>query len=176
MVKLDDLDTSFLVPCKRCKELLQESERVCPFCGKDQTSGDEPVTGVIADAVEAPPSLAGSAFTDAGFDRTHHDGRASPAARPNRRVLGVVVALALALGIFLVLDPLGLRAPGGAQPSPAVREVARPVQGTPATAPVATAAQPQAPQAPVAPEAPASPATQEGCSEALRALSLCPSP
>ena len=40
MVNLADLDTTFLVPCKHCDQLLPEGERFCPFCGKDQTVAD----------------------------------------------------------------------------------------------------------------------------------------
>ena len=40
MDNLTDMDTSFLVPCKRCTALLQEQEKVCPFCGRDQTLAD----------------------------------------------------------------------------------------------------------------------------------------
>jgi hypothetical protein len=44
MVNLADLDTVFLVPCKHCAQLMQETERFCPFCGKDQSaSAQEPV-------------------------------------------------------------------------------------------------------------------------------------
>lgn len=35
-MNLADLDTSFLVPCRHCAELMQEGVRVCPSCGKDQ--------------------------------------------------------------------------------------------------------------------------------------------
>jgi len=38
MVNLADLDTVFLVPCKHCAQLMQETERFCPFCGKDQSA------------------------------------------------------------------------------------------------------------------------------------------
>lgn len=36
MVSFSDLDTAFLKPCARCGELLQDHERFCRFCGKDQ--------------------------------------------------------------------------------------------------------------------------------------------
>lgn len=50
MVNFADLDTSFLVPCKHCAELLQEGERFCPSCGKDQTVTDD--AGVARSDVE----------------------------------------------------------------------------------------------------------------------------
>lgn len=38
---LPELDTSFLVPCKRCVSLLQAREQFCPFCGEDQSVADD---------------------------------------------------------------------------------------------------------------------------------------
>ena len=41
MVSLAEFsDTCFFVPCKRCAELLQEGDRFCRSCGKDQSDTD----------------------------------------------------------------------------------------------------------------------------------------
>jgi hypothetical protein len=50
MVNLAELDTSFLVPCRHCAALLQEWERFCPSCGKEQSVADD--AGDARSAVE----------------------------------------------------------------------------------------------------------------------------
>jgi len=62
MVTVASLDTSFLVPCKHCADLMQEGERFCPTCGKDQTA---------AVRVDAGQPAFGDPFgttPDTGFD------------------------------------------------------------------------------------------------------------
>lgn len=70
MVNLAELDTAFLVPCKHCAELLQEGERFCPTCGKDQSDAN----GAGITRLDAPPergtSGAGAALAPIAVEST----------------------------------------------------------------------------------------------------------
>ena len=112
--KLDDPDTSFLVPCVHCDALLQEGELFCPSCGKDQrvaadtadtangADGSAAAQGVgwlgprVADPLQPDADPAGRAPTPA-------DGRSgSGARRPVAAILGALaVLLLIALGLLL---------------------------------------------------------------------------
>ncbi|UST52265.1 hypothetical protein NF681_01420 (plasmid) [Comamonadaceae bacterium OTU4NAUVB1] len=182
MVNLADQDTSFLVPCRHCGDLLPEQERICPHCGKDQTVA--PAKGG-AGAAAAPASLSGPApgdeapdpfaaprgpndFMTAGFGPHAAD---DGSARRRRKAIGVVALIAGVLLLGMAYDRYAKQRAAGAppaalaqdaplapvQPATAARAATAtgPVVRTPsATTPSTATATPSA-----APIAPASPTT-----------------
>ncbi|MDB5877733.1 MAG: hypothetical protein JWQ41_1147 [Variovorax sp.] len=115
--KLDDPDTSFLVPCVHCDALLQEGELFCTSCGKDQRvaagAADTADTSNGADASGAAqgvgwlgPRVADPLQPDAdpaGRTPTPADGRSGSGSRqPVAAILGALaVLLLIALGLLL---------------------------------------------------------------------------
>ena len=115
--KLDDPDTSFLVPCVHCDALFQEGELFCPSCGKDQRVDAD--TADTADPANASGTAQGVGWLgprvidplrpDAeaeGRAPMPADGRSgSGARRPVAAIVGAVAALVLvAAGLLLGLD------------------------------------------------------------------------
>jgi hypothetical protein len=130
MDNLADMDTSFLVPCKRCTALLQEQERVCPFCGRDQSIADDaddraddagtaigPLRGAFPGrealslvAANAELGIPPATFWQrevVGFRRSGATHWAGNSVIPGRLVVSVMVALALA-ALALSFDHLYL--------------------------------------------------------------------
>jgi hypothetical protein len=112
MANLADLDTSFLVPCRHCGDLLPEQDRICPHCGKDQTvapdkAGASEPPALASGATDAfgPLPLAADAgagdFTRAGLGARADDGGA---ARRRRKAIGVVALLAGVLLLGMAYD------------------------------------------------------------------------
>ena len=203
MVNLADQDTSFLVPCRHCGDLLPEQERICPHCGKDQTvapgkggagaaSFVSPATpGMPSDDDGAPDPFAAARgpndFTAAGLGPHAAD---DGAARRRRKAIGIVALIAGVLLLGMAYDryakqraaippppALAQEAPATAT-GPVVRTPSAATPSTPSTMPTTPAA-PSAATTPSAtsPAAPASAADPASpCNEALAALSLCARP
>ena len=192
------LDTSFLVPCKHCADLIQEGERFCPTCGKDQTIAVETKSpqSAFEDAFGKAPSVSGF---DTGVGMVRPDtlwraeslrGAAQPPWRertePSKRwLLGSAAALAVVLVLALVYYAFFAR--------PAERVGAgvfgplRDVSGKLDQAPAAVLRSADAPAASSSPDAgsarPPSPAAatpprpvepiDKACNDAMAALALC---
>ena len=112
--KLDDPDTSFLVPCVHCDALLQEGERFCPSCGKDQrvaAGTADAANGADASGAAQGVGWLGPRVADplqpdadpAGRAQMPADGRSrSGTRRPVAAILGALaVVLLIALGLLL---------------------------------------------------------------------------
>ena len=115
--KLDDPDTSFLVPCVHCDALLQEGELFCPSCGKDQRVAADPAAAVDPDNASATaqgvgwlgPRVMDPLGPDAEAESRAPmpaDGRSgSGARRPVAAIVGALAALLLAaVGLLLGVD------------------------------------------------------------------------
>jgi hypothetical protein len=110
-----DSDTSFLVPCVHCDALIQEGERFCPFCKKDQRpSGGIPDrpgarTTSRGDASDGSQGAGWLGPRGAGFPAVAADTQPSALDEPGRTrrrpalvVAGALVAL-VAVVYLLVL-------------------------------------------------------------------------
>lgn len=196
MVNLADQDTSFLVPCRHCGDLMPEQDRICPHCGKDQkaafeqrsdgvgarVSGGSPGDGDVPDLLATAPGTDGFAPGGPGSPLAD-DG----SARRRRKAFGVVALIAGVLLLGMAYDryvkqsaatPPPASVPGTSSARPAT--VTGPVVTTPsgvASTPAAeSAAAPPAPPTAAAPAAPAADPARSPCNEALAALALCTRP
>jgi hypothetical protein len=204
MVNLADQDTSFLVPCRHCGDLLPEQDRICPHCGKDQRvapvdGGAGTAPSGLAPDEDAPDPFATargpSDFTAAAGLGPHvaDDG----AARRRRKAIGIAALIAGVLLLGMAYDRYAKQRPTTPTPPPALAQEATQTMPTarPATAtgPVVRTPSAAAPSSttsdttpiaatPAAPSAtsPAAPATADTpaspCNEALAAMSLCARP
>lgn len=147
MVNLADQDTSFLVPCRHCGDLLPEQDRICPHCGKDQTVApakasagtDSPASSGPATDDDAPDPFAAargpSDFTSAGLGPHAAD---DGAARRRRQAIGVVALIAGVLLLGMAWDRYAdQRATTTAPSSPAIAQ--EPTSTVPASRPVPAA-------------------------------------
>lgn len=201
MVNLAEQDTSFLVPCRHCGDLLPEQDRICPHCGKDQSVA--PVKGAVPsgspglpsdDATPDPfPAARGADDFMAAGPGAHlaDDG----SARRRRKAIGIVALIAGVLLLGMAYDryekqratapsppTLAQEAPTTAiRPATAAGPVVRgPATATPSTTPDAPAATtsgttPSA-TSPVAPATATTADPASPCNEALAAMSLCARP
>jgi hypothetical protein len=203
MVNLADQDTSFLVPCRHCGDLLPEQERICPHCGKDQTVA--PAKGGAGAAPFVSPASPGLPSDDDGATdpfaaaRGPNDFTAAGlgphavddgAARRRRKAIGIVALIAGVLLLGMAYDRYTKQnaatppSPALAQEAPATATgpvVRTPSAATPSTTPAAPATPPAATSGTTPPApSPAAPAGADDpaspCNEALAALSLCARP
>lgn len=112
--KLDDPDTSFLVPCVHCDALFQEGELFCPSCGKDQRVAiDTADSSSVAQGVGwLGPRVADPLKPDAdaaGRTPVPDDGRSgSGTRRPVGAIVGALAALLLVVvGLLLGVNHYG---------------------------------------------------------------------
>ncbi len=194
MVNLADQDTSFLVPCRHCSDLLPEQERICPHCGKDQTVA--PAKGGAGTAAgpatpsdptpgdEAPDPFSAprgpNDFMTAGFGPHAAD---DGSARRRRKAIGVVALIAGVLLLGMAYDRYAKQRAAGAPPAALAQDAPlAPVQpataarAATATGPVVRTPSAAPSTATATPTAPASTTTPAAASPAASATADAPAP